>query len=143
MYTANITSGPAITQLSTVVVNTTGNPNSLHAIWSLTNNSNGSSPSFNASCTAQDGSHHVDYSVGQTYNATFVGLRPSTSYTCCVWAVVAGNAGSATCAVQTQTQGNLSITKYGIIAQYCGNIVYIILVSVLIVSTKRDLTYTL
>eukprot|EP00731_Ephydatia_muelleri_P020963 Em0013g690a len=102
---ANITSGPAIPQLSTVVVNTTGNPNSLHAIWSLTNNSNGSSPSFNASCTAQDGSHHVDYSVGQTYNATFVGLRPSTSYTCCVWAVVAGNAGSTTCAVLTQTQG--------------------------------------
>ena len=105
---ANITSGPAIPQLNTVAVNATDNPNFLHAIWSLSNNTNVSSLSFNASCTAQDGSHHVDYSVGQSLNATFGGLRPSTFYSCCVHAVVAGNAGYAMCGMPTQTKGNIN-----------------------------------
>ena len=83
-----------------MAVNTTGNSTSLHAIWSFSNNSN-QHLSFNASCTTQDGSHQVDYSVGQSLSATFSELKPYTYYTCCVWAVVAGNAGPPTCAVQT------------------------------------------
>lgn len=94
---------PAVPLLDALNVTSDG-PYSLSAIWSLSNHSNGSA-SFNASCTAIDGSHQVYYSVGMKFNATFSGLKAATHYKCCVWAVVVAGAGPATCDAPRQTQG--------------------------------------
>ena len=115
MYIANVTSGPALPTLDAVAV-TASSPSSLHLVWSL-HNSNGSLVPFNASCTSDDGSHCVNYSVGLSLNATLGGLMPSTYYTCCVWTVVGG---PMVCAVPTQTQGTEAFHSWdGVIPFHC------------------------